>query len=89
MANSMSLQDDARPGEAHHVITPDVIAALDGHIGQTNGSLWKWKSFDGNKSRFRRRHFDKTPATAKSACSGFHINSQRNRRLREWLHHCG
>jgi hypothetical protein len=28
----VSLQDDARPGEAHCVITPDVIAALDGHI---------------------------------------------------------
>ncbi|PNF40213.1 hypothetical protein B7P43_G08284 [Cryptotermes secundus] len=28
----VSLQDDARPGQAHRVITPDVIAALDGHI---------------------------------------------------------
>jgi hypothetical protein len=28
----VSLQDDAHPGQAHHVITPDVIAALDSHI---------------------------------------------------------
>jgi hypothetical protein len=28
----VSLQDDAHPGQAHRVITPDVIAALDGHI---------------------------------------------------------
>ena len=28
----VSLQNDARPGQAHHVITPDVTAALDGHI---------------------------------------------------------
>jgi hypothetical protein len=28
----VSLQDDARPRQAHRVITPDVIAALDGHI---------------------------------------------------------
>jgi hypothetical protein len=28
----VSLQDDALPGQVHHVITPDAIAALDGHI---------------------------------------------------------
>jgi hypothetical protein len=28
----VSLQDDARPGQAHCVTTPDVIAVLDGHI---------------------------------------------------------
>lgn len=28
----LSLQDDARPGQAHCVITPEVTAALDGHI---------------------------------------------------------
>jgi hypothetical protein len=28
----VSLQDDARPRQAHRVIIPDVIAALDGHI---------------------------------------------------------
>ncbi|PNF21232.1 hypothetical protein B7P43_G04189 [Cryptotermes secundus] len=28
----VSLQDDALPGQAHRVITPDVTAALDGHI---------------------------------------------------------
>jgi hypothetical protein len=28
----VSLQDDARPGQAHRVITPDVTAALDDNI---------------------------------------------------------
>jgi hypothetical protein len=28
----VSLKDDARPGQAHRVITPDDIATLDGHI---------------------------------------------------------
>jgi hypothetical protein len=28
----VSLQEDARPGQARLVFTPDVIAAVDGHI---------------------------------------------------------
>jgi hypothetical protein len=37
------MLDYAQPGQAHHVITPDVISAVDGHIRANRRitSLWK------------------------------------------------
>ena len=84
----VSLQDDARPGQAHRVITPDVIAALGGHIRANRRiTVEEISLLMGTSPGSVHDIVTNTCCTAKSARSGFHINSRRNRRLREWLHH--